>query len=187
MIYVLLIASVINVIAHGIDGLTEAAIILMVVLINAVVGVVQESRAEKTLEALKELSTPRAIVRRNGEVIEIDSKELVPGDIVIIDAGRYIPADLRLIETQNLQVEESAFTGESHAVNKDANFIAQDHNIPMGDKINLAYSSTLATYGRGEGVVIGTGMNTEIGKIAKALTSEDDNETPLQKKIRYFR
>ena len=95
MIYVLLIASIINVIAHGIDGLTEAAIILMVVLINAVVGVVQESRAEKTLEALKELSTPRAIVRRNGEVIEIDSKELVPGDIVIIDAGRYIPADLR--------------------------------------------------------------------------------------------
>ena len=183
MIYVLLIASVINVIAHGIDGLTEAAIILMVVLINAVVGVVQESRAEKTLEALKELSTPRAIVRRNGEVIEIDSKELVPGDIVIIDAGRYIPADLRLIEAQNLQVEESAFTGESHAVNKDANFIAQDHNIPMGDKINLAYSSTLATYGRGEGVVIGTGMNTEIGKIAKALTSEDDNETPLQRKL----
>ena len=183
MIYVLLIASVINVIAHGIDGLTEAAIILMVVLINAVVGVVQESRAEKTLEALKELSTPRAIVRRNGEVIEIDSKELVPGDIVIIDAGRYIPADLRLIETQNLQVEESAFTGESHAVNKDANFIAQEHNIPMGDKINLAYSSTLATYGRGEGVVIGTGMNTEIGKIAKALTSEDDNETPLQRKL----
>lgn len=183
MIYVLLIASVINVIAHGIDGLTEAAIILMVVLINAIVGVVQESRAEKTLEALKELSTPRAIVRRNGEVIEIDSKELVPGDIVIIDAGRYIPADLRLIETQNLQVEESAFTGESHAVNKDANFIAQDHNIPMGDKINLAYSSTLATYGRGEGVVIGTGMNTEIGKIAKALTSEDDNETPLQRKL----
>lgn len=183
MIYVLLIASVVNVIAHGIDGLTEAAIILMVVLINAVVGVVQESRAEKTLEALKELSTPRAIVRRNGEVIEIDSKELVPGDIVIIDAGRYIPADLRLIETQNLQVEESAFTGESHAVNKDANFIAQEHNIPMGDKINLAYSSTLATYGRGEGVVIGTGMNTEIGKIAKALTSEDDNETPLQKKL----
>lgn len=183
MIYVLLIASIINVIAHGIDGLTEAAIILMVVLINAVVGVVQESRAEKTLEALKELSTPRAIVRRNGEVIEIDSKELVPGDIVIIDAGRYIPADLRLIETQNLQVEESAFTGESHAVNKDANFIAKDHNIPMGDKINLAYSSTLATYGRGEGVVIGTGMNTEIGKIAKALTSEDDNETPLQRKL----
>lgn len=183
MIYVLLIASVINVIAHGIDGLTEAVIILMVVLINAVVGVVQESRAEKTLEALKELSTPRAIVRRNGEVIEIDSKELVPGDIVIIDAGRYIPADLRLIETQNLQVEESAFTGESHAVNKDANFIARDHNIPMGDKINLAYSSTLATYGRGEGVVIGTGMNTEIGKIAKALTSEDDNETPLQRKL----
>ena len=183
MIYVLLIASVINIVAHGFDGLTEAVIILMVVLINAVVGVVQESRAEKTLEALKELSTPRAIVRRNGEVVEIDSKELVPGDIVIIDAGRYIPADLRLIETQNLQVEESAFTGESHAVNKDANFIAQDHNIPMGDKINLAYSSTLATYGRGEGVVIGTGMNTEIGKIAKALTSEDDNETPLQRKL----
>ena len=183
LIYVLIIASVINVIAHFPDGFTEAGIILMVVLINAVVGVMQESKAEKTLEALKKLSSPRAIVRREGKVYEIDSEYLVPGDIVIIDAGRYIPADLRLIDTQNLQVEESAFTGESHAVLKDANFISEEDNIPMGDKINLVYSSTLATYGRGEGVVIKTGMNTEIGKIAKALSSEEDEETPLQKKL----
>ncbi|WP_314011284.1 cation-translocating P-type ATPase [Pseudostreptobacillus hongkongensis] len=183
LIYVLIIASIINVIAHFPDGFTEAGIILMVVLINAVVGVMQESKAEKTLEALKKLSSPRAIVRREGKVYEIDSEYLVPGDIVIIDAGRYIPADLRLIDTQNLQVEESAFTGESHAVLKDANFISEEDNIPMGDKINLVYSSTLATYGRGEGVVIKTGMNTEIGKIAKALSSEEDEETPLQKKL----
>ena len=183
LIYVLIIASIINVIAHFPDGFTEAVIILMVVLINAVVGVMQESKAEKTLEALKKLSSPRAIVRREGKVYEIDSEYLVPGDIVIIDAGRYIPADLRLIDTQNLQVEESAFTGESHAVLKDANFISEEDNIPMGDKINLVYSSTLATYGRGEGVVIKTGMNTEIGKIAKALSSEEDEETPLQKKL----
>ncbi len=183
LIYVLIIASIINVIAHFPDGFTEAVIILMVVLINAVVGVMQESKAEKTLEALKKISSPRAIVRREGKVYEIDSEYLVPGDIVIIDAGRYIPADLRLIDTQNLQVEESAFTGESHAVLKDANFISEEDNIPMGDKINLVYSSTLATYGRGEGVVIKTGMNTEIGKIAKALSSEEDEETPLQKKL----
>ncbi|CAM3389102.1 cation-translocating P-type ATPase [Pseudostreptobacillus hongkongensis] len=183
LIYVLIIASVINIIAHFPDGFTEAVIILMVVLINAVVGVMQESKAEKTLEALKKLSSPRAIVRREGKVYEIDSEYLVPGDIVIIDAGRYIPADLRLINTQNLQVEESAFTGESHAVLKDANFISEEDNIPMGDKINLVYSSTLATYGRGEGVVIKTGMNTEIGKIAKALSCEEDEETPLQKKL----
>ncbi|ACZ00882.1 cation-translocating P-type ATPase [Streptobacillus moniliformis] len=183
LIYVLIIASILNVIAHYPDGFTEAAIILMVVLINAVVGVVQEAKAEKTLEALKKLSSPKAVVKREGKIYEIDSKYLVPGDILIIDAGRFIPADLRLIETQNLQVEESAFTGESHVVNKDAKYISEKDNIPMGDKINLAYSSTLATYGRGEGVVIKTGMNTEIGKIAKALNSDEDNTTPLQKKL----
>lgn len=183
LIYVLIVASILNVIAHYPDGFTEAAIIMMVVLINAVVGVVQEAKAEKTLEALKKLSSPKALVRRNSVVVEVDSQLLVPGDIVIIDAGRYIPADLRLIETQNLQVEESAFTGESHAVLKDANFISEDDNIPMGDKLNLAYSSTLSTYGRGEGVVIKTGMNTEIGKIAKALNSDEDETTPLQKKL----
>lgn len=183
LIYVLIIASIINVIAHYPNGFTEAFIILLVVLINAIVGVVQESKAEKALESLKKLSTPKALVRRNGKVYEIDSEYIVPGDILIIDAGRYIPADVRLIETKDLQVEESAFTGESFSVNKDANFISQDDNLPMGDKINLAYSSTLATYGRGEGVVINTGMETEIGKIAKSLNEVSDNTTPLQIKL----
>lgn len=183
LIYVLIVASILNVIAHYPDGFTEAGIILMVVLINAVVGVVQEAKAEKTLEALKKLSSPKAVVKREGKIYEIDSKYLVPGDILVIDAGRYIPADLRLIETQNLQVEESAFTGESHVVTKDANFMTDQDTLPMGDKLNLAYSSTLATYGRGEGIVISTGMNTEIGKIAKALNSDEDSTTPLQKKL----
>ncbi|WP_156299625.1 cation-translocating P-type ATPase [Streptobacillus canis] len=183
LIYVLIVASILNVIAHYPDGFTEAGIILMVVLINAVVGVVQEAKAEKTLEALKKLSSPKAVVKREGKIYEIDSKYLVPGDILVIDAGRYIPADLRLIETQNLQVEESAFTGESHVVTKDADFMTDQDTLPMGDKLNLAYSSTLATYGRGEGIVISTGMNTEIGKIAKALNSDEDSTTPLQKKL----
>lgn len=139
LIYVLIIASILNVIAHFPDGFTEAGIILMVVLINAVVGVMQESKAEKTLEALKKISAPKALVKREGKVMEIDSENLVVGDIVIIEAGRYIPADLRLISTKNLQIEESAFTGESYAVSKDSEFVSEQENIPIGDKINLAF------------------------------------------------
>lgn len=113
LIYVLIGAAVINIIAHGKDGIADALIILAVVLINAVVGVVQESKAEKALEALQQMTTPKSLVRRNGEVIEVNSEELVPGDILVIDAGRYIPADVRLTESANLQIEESALTGES--------------------------------------------------------------------------
>ena len=183
LIYVLIGAAVVNVIAHGLEGITDAIIILLVVFINAIVGVVQESKAEKALEALQQMTTPKSLVRRNGEVVEVSSEELVPGDILIIDAGRFIPADARLIETVNLQIEESALTGESLPSEKNSNFITSDEKIGVGDKENMVFMSTMATYGRGEAVIVGTAMETEIGKIAKILDEDNENLTPLQIKL----
>lgn len=183
LIYVLIGAAIVNVIAHGLEGITDAIIILLVVFINAIVGVVQESKAEKALEALQQMTTPKSLVRRDGEVIEVSSEELVPGDILIIEAGRFIPADVRLLETANLQIEESALTGESVPSEKNANFITSDEKIGVGDKENMAFMSTMATYGRGEAVIVGTAMETEIGKIAKILDEDNENLTPLQIKL----
>ncbi|WP_124042176.1 calcium-transporting P-type ATPase, PMR1-type [Clostridium perfringens] len=179
MIYILIIAAIIS---AFLGEISDALIILLVIIINAVIGVIQESKAEKALDALKELSTPKALVKRDGSLKEILSEDIVPGDIVIIDAGRYIPGDLRLIDTANLKIEESAFTGESVPSEKDASFLP-DKEIPIGDQNTMAFMSTLATYGRGVGVVVGTGMNTEIGKIAKMIEQEENDETPLQKKL----
>lgn len=179
MIYILIIAAIIS---AFLGEISDALIIFLVIVINAVIGVVQESKAEKALDALKELSTPKALVKRDGSLKEILSEDIVPGDIVIIDAGRYIPGDLRLIDTANLKIEESAFTGESVPSEKDASFLP-NKEIPIGDQNNMAFMSTLATYGRGVGVVVGTGMNTEIGKIAKMIEQEENDETPLQKKL----
>lgn len=179
MIYILIIAAMIS---AFLGEISDALIILLVIIINAVIGVIQESKAEKALDALKELSTPKALVKRDGSLKEILSEDIVPGDIVIIDAGRYIPGDLRLIDTANLKIEESAFTGESVPSEKDASFLP-DKEIPIGDQNNMAFMSTLATYGRGVGVIVGTGMNTEIGKIAKMIEQEENDETPLQKKL----
>lgn len=179
MIYILIIAAIIS---AFLGEISDALIILLVIIINAVIGVIQESKAEKALDALKELSTPKALVKRDGSLKEILSEDIVPGDIVIIDSGRYIPGDLRLIDTANLKIEESAFTGESVPSEKDASFLP-DKEIPIGDQNNMAFMSTLATYGRGVGVVVGTGMNTEIGKIAKMIEQEENDETPLQKKL----
>ncbi|EHR1328983.1 MAG: calcium-transporting P-type ATPase, PMR1-type [Clostridium perfringens] len=179
MIYILIIAAIIS---AFLGEISDALIILLVIIINAVIGVIQESKAEKALDALKELSTPKALVKRDGSLKEILSEDIIPGDIVIIDAGRYIPGDLRLIDTANLKIEESAFTGESVPSEKDASFLP-DKEIPIGDQNNMAFMSTLATYGRGVGVVVGTGMNTEIGKIAKMIEQEENDETPLQKKL----
>lgn len=179
MIYILIIAAIIS---AFLGEISDALIILLVIIINAVIGVIQESKAEKALDALKELSTPKALVKRDGSLKEILSEDIVPGDIVTIDAGRYIPGDLRLIDTANLKIEESAFTGESVPSEKDASFLPYKE-IPIGDQNNMAFMSTLATYGRGVGVVVGTGMNTEIGKIAKMIEQEENDETPLQKKL----
>lgn len=180
LIYVLLGAAVITVL---IREYVDAIIILLVVLLNATIGVIQEYKAEKAIEALKQLTSPKSIVRRDGEVLEIDSVEIVPGDIILLDAGRFVPADLRLIESVNLQIDESALTGESVPVEKNAGDVHEDEKTPLGDRTNMAFMSTLVTYGRGEGVVVGTGMNTEIGKIAKILDEGGEELTPLQKRL----
>ena len=179
MIYILLAAAVISFI---VGERSDALIILLVIFINAIIGVIQESKAEKALEALKNMSTPKALVKRDGNIIEISSEEVVVGDIVVIDAGRYIPADLRILEAANLKIEESAFTGESVPSEKSSSIINEE-DVPIGDMHNMAFMSTLATYGRGIGIVVATGMDTQIGKIAKMLDEEDENVTPLQRKL----
>ena len=180
LIYVLLGAAAITTfIGHYVD----AIIILSVVILNAVIGVAQEYKAEKAMEALQKMTTPKALLRRGGEVYEVNSAEIVPGDIVLLEAGRSVPADLRLIESANLQVEESALTGESVPVDKNANARFDAPKIALGDQINMAFMSTLVTYGRGEGVVIATAMETEIGRIAKILDEEHEEMTPLQKRL----
>ncbi|MEI4717959.1 cation-translocating P-type ATPase [Bacillus cereus] len=183
LVYVLIIAALIS---AFVGEWADASIIALVVVLNAVIGVVQESKAEQALEALKKMATPKAIVKRNGELKEIPSEHVVPGDIVMLDAGRYIPCDLRLIETANLKVEESALTGESIPVDKDAIYhpsMQRDEQVPLGDQKNMAFMSTLVTYGRGVGVAVETGMNSQIGKIATLLHEADDDMTPLQKSL----
>lgn len=180
LIYVLLGATAITLF---IGEYEEAIIILCVVILNAVIGVVQEHKAEKAIEALQKMTAPKSLVKRNGEIKEIDSEDIVPGDILIIDAGRFIPADVRLLETANLQIEESALTGESVPSEKDGEDIHEDPKTPIGDRSNMAFMSTLATYGRGEGVVVATGMDTEIGKIAKILDEDNEEMTPLQVRL----
>ncbi|MEG0308101.1 MAG: HAD-IC family P-type ATPase, partial [Clostridium sp.] len=152
LIYILIVAAILSVVVG--KEFSDAIIIGIVILVNATVGMIQESKAEKALDALKELSTPKAIVKRNGELVELASEEVVPGDIIVIDAGRFIPCDIRLIESANLKVEESALTGESVPVDKNATLVIQDEKVSLGDKKNMAFMSTLATYGRGIGVAV---------------------------------
>ncbi len=181
LIYILIVAAILSIVVG--KEFSDAIIIGIVILINATVGMVQESKAEQALDALKQLSTPKAIVKRNGELVEIPSEEVVPGDIIVIDAGRFIPCDIRLIESANLKVEESALTGESVPVDKNSNLIIEDEKVSLGDKKNMLFMSTLATYGRGTGIAVATGMSTEIGKIAKMLDDGENELTPLQKKL----
>src|SRR5690606_23259366 len=152
-------------------------------LINAVLGGVQEVRASNAIDALQDLAAPAAVVRRAGKVREINAEELGPGDNVLLDAGRYVPADLRRAESVNLQSEEATLTGESVAVTKDADSVSEDIHTPLGDRLNVAYMSTLVTYGRGVGVVVGTGSETEVGKIAGHLSSGMEVRTPLEVRL----
>ena len=176
----LMAAAIVSIVASG--HATDGIFIFAIVILNTGLSVFQERRASNAVSALKSMSAPHAKVLRNGELENIDSKDLVPGDIVLIEAGDYIPADIRLIETINLKVDESALTGESVPVEKDSEQILQG-NTPIGDRINMGYMSTIVTYGRGVGVVSKTGMNTEIGNIATLLNAVEDEMTPLQKKI----
>lgn len=159
----------------------ESIVILFVVILNAVLGVRQESKAEKSLEALKKMSSPHAKVRRNSQVIEVESRDLVPGDIILIEAGDFVPADARILVESNLSVDESALTGESVSVNKTS--VDMEEALAIGDRKNMLFSSTFATYGKAEAVVIATGMKTEIGKIASMLNAPKENLTPLQIKL----
>lgn len=160
----------------------DAIVIIAIVIVNAFLGLYQEGKAEKALDALKKMSSPNAKVRRNGSVVEIPSSELVPGDIVILEAGDIIPADLRIIESSNLKVEEASLTGESVPVEKDSKSSFLE-DAPLGDRLNMAYMSTAVTYGRGQGLVVGTGHSTEIGKIATMIQTYEDELTPLQKQL----
>ena len=176
LIYVLFAAVIITLfLGEYIDSI----IIVLVIILNAVLGVIQEVKAGNAIEALQKMSSPKTLVRRDGEIKEIDSELVVPGDILILDAGRFISADIRLIETANLQVEESALTGESVPSEKDALLILEE-KTPLGDRENLAFMSSIVTYGRGVGVVIGTGVNTEVGKIANIIEGEEQSKTPLE-------
>jgi P-type Ca2+ transporter type 2C len=168
--------------AYGFEDMADVIIIFGVVILNAVIGTIQEGRAEKALEALKKLSSPTATVRRNGQLVEVKAEELVRGDIVILEEGRTVPADLRLIKSFNLKTDESSLTGESLPVEKDADIVMSDQ-VGIGDRVNEVFMSTPIVYGRGEGVVIHTGMYTEIGKIASALEGNEDEDTPLQKNL----
>lgn len=179
LIYILFGAAAISI---ALNEITDAIIILLVVLLNAFIGMVQESKAEAALEALKNLSSPTAMVRRNGKVMEIPARELVVGDVVILEAGRIIPADLRLTRSVNLKIEESALTGESVPVDKNADLVC-DKEVGLGDRLNMAFSSTSVAYGRGEGLVVHTGMDTEIGKIAAMINESTEDLTPLQKRL----
>jgi len=160
----------------------DAGAIIAIVLLNATIGVIQNSKAEQALAALKKMAAPNARVIRDGADQMIPARELVPGDIVLLEAGNYVPADMRLIESMNLKVEEASLTGESVPVNKDARVVL-DKQIPIGDRKNSAFMSTLVTYGRGRGLVTDTGMSTQIGLIAEMLQAEEDESTPLQQRL----
>lgn len=188
MIVILLIAAAVSFIVAIVDPnesakeFIEPVLILVIVVINALMGVMQESKAEKAMEALKNMSVPHARVIRDGAESIIDSAELVPGDIILLEAGDFIPADARLVSSSSLKSEESALTGESVAVEKNAKAEVAE-GAPLGDRFNMVYSGCSITYGRGKAVVVGTGMNTEMGKIANLLSDSGTEETPLQQKL----
>ncbi len=185
MIIILLIASVVSAIVtfmNGDNDYIDSIIIVFIVVFNAIMGLVQENKAEKSLEALKKMSSPMAVVRRNGKINKIKSSELVPGDIVILEAGNFVPADCRLIKAYNLKVEESALTGETVAVSKEANCIIKK-DASIGDMLNMVFHATIITNGHAEAIVVATGMNTRVGSIAKMIINDESPQTPIQKKL----
>ncbi len=181
MIIILLLAAIVS----GILGdVTDTVVILVIVLLNAVLGFVQELNAEKAMDALKAMAVSKSNVIRGGQPVEVPATELVPGDVVMLETGNIVPADLRLFEAVNLRIEEASLTGESVAVEKISERIDQE-DPALGDMQNMAFKSTTVTYGRGVGMVVSTGMDTELGKIARML-QEKDVRTPLQEKMTLF-
>ncbi|MBF6597822.1 MAG: calcium-translocating P-type ATPase, PMCA-type [Fermentimonas sp.] len=184
MVVILFIAAVVSGVIGVIEdeGLIETIVILAILLLNAIIGTIEERRAQSSLEALNKMSAPRSKVLRDGQTTEITSIEIVPGDIVVLDTGDIIPADMRLVEAINLKVQESALTGESVPVEK-INGQLKGQDISLGDRTNMAFSTSVVTYGRGKGVIVGTGMNTEVGKIAHMLQSTEATETPMGRRL----
>ena len=187
MIIILIVAAVISGITAFYEGesFADVIIIMAVVIINAVLGVFQESKAEAAIEALQEIAAATSKVLRDGKMVTLKSTDLVPGDIVVLEAGDAVPADGRIIECASMKIEEAALTGESVPVNKMMDLLSLESrkDIPLGDRKNMVYMGSTVVYGRGKAVVTGTGMNTEMGKIAKALSQAKEEATPLQLKL----
>ena len=185
MIIILIIASIISAVVARLEGSNDyfdSIIIIAIVVFNAIMGLVQEAKAEKSLEALKKMTAPTCRVKRNGKISTIKSEQIVPGDIVLLEAGNYVPADCRLISSSNLKIEESSLTGETVPVLKDANCMLKEKTA-LGDMGNMAFSTTIVVNGHGEAIVTDIGMNTKVGKIAKMIITNEAPETPIQKKL----
>ena len=186
MIITLIIAAIVSAIVSKVEGTGDyfdSIIIIAIVIFNGIMGLIQEVKAEKSIEALKKMTSPTAKVKRDGKIQIINGEDIVPGDIIILEAGNYIPADVRLANTYNFKVEESSLTGETEAVLKDENEILNSKKMSLGDITNMAFSGTVATNGHAEGIVIGIGMDTEVGKIAKMIITNESPTTPIQKKL----
>ena len=181
LILILMLAAIISVILDP-NAYVDSIIILVVVFFNSILGVIQETKAEKSLEALKKMSSPTSKVIRGGNLQIIPSKDIVVGDILVVEAGDHISADARLIECNNLAVDEASLTGESIPVHKDTKYVSAD-NLALGDQKNKIFSSTYVTYGKGKAIVTEVGMHTEMGHIAGLLNAQEDATTPLQHKL----
>ena len=185
MIIILIIASIISAgvsYMQGENDYIDSIIIIAIVVLNAIMGVIQETKAEKSIEALQKMTPRKSKVIREGKTEEINAEDLVPGDIVILEAGNYVPADSRIIEAHNLKIEESSLTGETEAVTKDAEMICKK-DVPLGDRLNMAYMSTIIVNGHGMAIVTEIGMNTKVGQIANMIIENESPETPIQKKL----
>jgi Ca2+-transporting ATPase len=183
--YLVIILVAAAVISGLLGEYVDALAIVFIVLLNAVVGVVQEAKAEQALAALQKMSAPNVQVLRDGHQVTVKGRDVVPGDVVLLEAGNYVPADLRLVEGFNLKIEEASLTGESLPVEKQASVVL-DREIPLGDRRNSAFMGTLITYGRGKGLVTATGMHTQIGLIAEMLQNFEQEDTPLQQKLAHL-
>jgi len=185
MIIILIIASIISAGISYIQGendYIDSIIIIAIVILNAIMGVIQEAKAEKSIEALKQMTPPKAKVLRENITTQINAEEIVPGDIIILESGSYVPADCRLIEDHNLKIEESSLTGETEPVTKNSDMICKK-DIPLGDRLNMAFMATIVVNGHGKAIVTETGMNTKVGKIANMIIEDDAPETPIQRKL----
>jgi Ca2+-transporting ATPase len=179
VVILLIVAAIVSAI---LGDYPEAAAIMAIVVLNAIMGVIQEYNAERSLAALKKLAAPEAHVVRDGRRESLPARFLVPGDIILLEAGNYVPADVRLIEAMNLRVEEAPLTGESVPVEKNPDLILENKSS-LGDRKNMAFMGTVVSYGRGRAVVVDTGMQTQIGRIAEMIQSVEDEQTPLQKRL----